>query len=313
MSSNTEYHIPVLLDKAIEFLLNDKLSKKIIADGTLGGGGYSRKICESLGKDDTLISIDKDINAIDHAKEISRSCSCRIFLANNNFAEIKEIIAKLGFEKISGLVLDLGLSTYQLDEEDGFSYMKNSNLDMRADKGAELKAYDVVNSYSKDALTGVFEEFGEIGNAVRLSDIIVRTRKKGKLETTFDLVNTVDTEYKINAKDRISFLSKIFQSIRIEVNGEMDDLKKVLTDSTDSLESGGRLVVVSYHSLEDRIVKNFLKDSSAKYKQGENPFYTEDNVQTFKIITKKAITPDKVEIISNSRSRSAKLRAAERI
>ncbi len=311
--SNTEYHIPVLLNKAIEYLLNDKIKVKVIADGTLGGGGYSGKICESLGTDDALICIDKDINAIDHAKEILRSCSCRIFLANNNFAEIKEIIAELGMQKISGLVLDLGLSTYQLDSEDGFSYMKETKLDMRADKRGDVKASDVLNSFSKEDLTSVFEEYGEIGNATRLSEMIVSQRKKRKFETTFDLVNAIDVEYQINPKDRISFLSKIFQSIRIEVNGEMEDLKKVLSDAAEVLEPGGRLVIVSYHSLEDRIVKNYFKDSSAKYKQGDHPFYSETNDQVFKVLTKKAIIPEAEEIRMNSRSRSAKLRAAERI
>lgn len=313
MISNTEYHIPVLLNKAVEFVLNENIKKKVIADGTLGGGGYSRKICEGLDKDDALISIDKDINAIDHAKESLRSCSCRIFLANNNFAEIKDLTAKLGFEKISGLVLDLGLSSYQLEAEDGFSYMKDTGLDMRADKGAELKASDVINSYSKDELTKVFYDYGEIGNAERLSDSLWKARRKKKLETTFDLVEAIDAEYKINPKDRISFLSKIFQALRIEVNGEMEDLNKVLNDSADVLEKGGRLVVVSYHSLEDRIVKNFFKESAASYVQSANPFYTEPKEQTFKILTKKAITPEAEEIRFNNRSRSAKLRAAERL
>ncbi len=191
--------------------------------------------------------------------------------------------------------------------------MRDTTLDMRAFKKDNMTAADILNSSSKEELIRIFEEYGEVGNERRLADAIIERRKVNKFRKTFDVVTLIEEEYKIDKKNTIKFLSKIFQALRIEVNNEMDNLKKVLNDSVDLLEEGGRLVLVSYHSLEDRIVKNFFKDMSANFRKTDNPFYDETVTPKLKILTKKSIMPAYNEVKKNSRARSAKLRCAERI
>jgi len=235
----------------------------------------------------------------------------KIIFANGNFGDLKEILSELNIEKITGLVLDLGLSSYQLEAEDGFSFMKDTELDMRAYKKDEVTAADILNSYKKEELSELFENFGDIGKADRLSKAIIEKRKIKKFRTTFDLVEIIREEYKINKKDEIDFLAKIFQALRIEVNRELENLEKVLKDSVELTEKEGRIVIVSYHSLEDRIVKNFFKEESKNFKAGNNPFFDDLVTPKLKILTKKPVLPTAEEIKLNIRSRSAKLRAAE--
>jgi 16S rRNA (cytosine1402-N4)-methyltransferase len=291
------YHVPVLLNRSIEFLINPDLNDHIIIDGTLGGGSYSKLICDRLKESDMLIAIDKDLNAIDHSKIFLSGCKAKLKILNGNFGELYEILSSVDIKKVTGIVLDLGLSSYQLESEDGFSFMKNTKLDMRAFKKDDLTAEDILNSYSEKELTEIFENYGEIGNAKRLSKAIIVQRRKKKFEFTFDMVDMIESEYKIGRKNRIDFLAKIFQSLRIEVNNELENLKNVLSDSLKLLVKGGRIVVISYHSLEDRIVKNFFRD--------------EKRNGIFNILTKKPIIPERDEVKNNPRSRSAKLRAAE--
>lgn len=308
-----EFHTPVLLNEAIEYLLNPELKNHIIADCTLGGGGYSEMICEKTSLKSKVVCIDKDLNALEYAeKKLSRFKDKTVFV-NGNFGELKELLAENGIDKVTGIVMDLGLSSYQLEAEEGFSFMKDTPLDMRAFKKDELTAEKIVNEYRDKELKRVFEEYGEIGNAERLVKAIETKRRTSEIKTTFDLVEVVDGEYRIDKKNRINFLAKIFQALRIEVNGEMANLERVLEDSVDLLDRGGRLVAVSYHSLEDRIVKNFLKDKSKREKVSK---YKKEEVRSepvFKLLTKKAVTPGFEEVKHNSRARSAKLRAVEKL
>lgn len=308
---NTDFHIPVLLNKAVELLINPEITEHIFADGTTGGGGYSKRICSTCNTLKLLVCFDKDLNALEFSKKNLEQYSEKIKFVNSNFADIKRVAEDLKVEKLSGVILDLGLSNYQLTDEEGFSYLRNTKLDMRADKSNKLTAAEILNSYDKESLITIFRDYGEIGNEERLANAITGKRRAKYIETTFDLNEIIESEYRIKAIALNKFLSKIYQAIRIEVNGELDDLKKVLEDSFELLENKGRLVVVSYHSLEDRIVKNFIKEkaftpSVSKYSKTETKA-----VKKFKIITKKAFLPDWSEISSNPKSRSAKLRAAE--
>lgn len=313
MMIEENFHIPVLSNKAVGFLINEKISDQILVDGTLGGGGYTKLICEQLDFSGKVISIDKDENALSHAGEVLSEFKDRIIFVNGNFADIKDIIPETKLTHITGIVLDLGLSSYQLNAEDGFSFMQDTPLDMRAYKKDSLTASEILNSYRKEELAELFKKFGDIGNADRLSEAIYKKRKVKKFETTFDMVETVNSEYSLGQKNQIDFLAKIFQSLRIEVNNELGNLEKVLTDSTELLISGGRIVIVSYHSLEDRIVKNFFRDNTRTYEKTDNPYFDKEIEPVLKILTKKPEVPTREEIKSNPRSRSAKLRAAEKI
>jgi len=289
------YHEPVLIKETLGYLLENKDSSasKIYVDCTLGGGGYTKKILEIDGSF-TVIAIDKDINAIEHSKEVLKDVAGRVNFVQGNFGDIKEILNHDGIKKISGIVLDLGLSTYQLSHEEGFSYQRNTELDMRADKSQKLKARDILNNYDEKDLARIFYEYGELKYSRKIASDIVNSRKAGKIEKTFDLVEIMKkkTPPRYLNKD----LSKLFQAIRIEVNNEMGNLDSVLGDSVEFLETGARIAAVSYHSLEDRIVKNFFRQKD-----------------DLKVITKKLVKPSDEEISKNVRARSAKLRVAEKI
>ncbi|MBX7042300.1 MAG: 16S rRNA (cytosine(1402)-N(4))-methyltransferase RsmH [Ignavibacteria bacterium] len=301
---SSEFHIPVLSHEAVRLLINPDLKNRVLVDGTLGGGGYTKLICEGTAEGDFIYALDKDLNAIDEARAKLGFCAKKLEIINANFADVAETLAGRGVNEISGIVLDLGLSSFQIEHEDGFSYLRDTPLDMRAYREDPLTAADVLNEYSRHELLRVFEEYGEIGNAERLADSIAAERKKSRFTTTIQLAELVESEYRITRKNRMDFLSKIFQALRIEVNNEIENLKMALEQSLRICASGGRIVVVSYHSLEDRIVKNFFRSNSA----GKN-----DPLEgkLLKILTKKPVSPGWNEIKSNRRSRSAKLRAAE--
>ncbi len=300
---NNDFHIPVLSHKAIEYLINPSLKELIIIDGTTGGGGYSEKICKILQNSGKLICFDKDLNALAYAKKRLSVFQTQIEFINGNFGNLKEELNKSGIKKISGIVLDLGLSSYQLENEDGFSYQRNTPLDMRADKSDDQTAGDIINTWTRQELEKIFSEYGEIGNSERLAELIVQKRKIKKIDTTGELIELINSGYKLSSSGAYDFYSKIFQALRIAVNNELENLENVLDDSLDLLEVGGRIVVVSYHSLEDRIVKNFMRDNKAT-KKGNG---------RLKVLTKKPVIPEEEEIKINRRSRSAKLRAAEKI
>lgn len=304
-------HKSVLLKETIEHLnINPE---GIYVDGTLGGGGHSEEILKRLttGK---LIAIDRDEEAILAAKERLKDYKNVIYI-KDNFKNIKEILRNLGIEKVDGILLDLGVSSYQLEEvERGFSYMKDAPLDMRMDKTSPFSAYDVVNRYSEKELERVIREYGEEKWASRIAKFIVEERKKGDIKTTSKLVEIIKKAIPASARRMGPHPAKrTFQAIRIEVNEELKDLDKALEDMVEVLRGKGRIAVITFHSLEDRIVKN-------TFKKLENPCTCPPGLPctcgkqpVIKIITKKPILPSKEEVEENPRSRSAKLRVAEKL
>ncbi|HHW57704.1 MAG TPA: 16S rRNA (cytosine(1402)-N(4))-methyltransferase RsmH [Clostridia bacterium] len=304
-------HKSVLLKETIEYL-NIK-PEGIYVDGTLGGGGHSEEIVKRLtaGK---LIAIDRDREAIAAAKERLKNYK-NIEYINDNFKNIKEILKKLRIYKVDGILLDLGVSSYQLEEVDrGFSYIKDAPLDMRMDKSSPFSAYDVVNKYSDKELERVIKEYGEEKWASRIAKFIVKERKKGEIKTTFQLVDIIKSAIPVSARREGPHPAKrTFQAIRIEVNEELKGLDKAIDDMAEVLRGKGRIAIITFHSLEDRIVKN-------TFKRLENPCTCPPGLPCtcrkepiIKIITKKPILPSKEELQANPRSRSAKLRVAEKL
>lgn len=287
----------------------------VYADGTLGGGGHSEKILERLSGKGLLIGIDRDIEAIEAAKERLKNYS-NVIYENTNFKNIKEILQKNDIKNIDGAVLDLGVSSYQLDNADrGFSYIASSRLDMRMDTSASLDAYKVVNTYSEERLAKIFFEYGEEKFSRRIAAKIVEERAKKPIETTLELSELVKKCIPQKTVKKGSHPAKrVFQAIRIEVNGELDILEGAINDFFDSLKSGGRLAIISFHSLEDRIVKNtFANLARGCVCPKDFPVCVCGQKPRGKIITKKAVVPTENEIEFNKRSKSSKLRVIEKI
>ena len=304
------YHTPVLFDKSLEFLVTDV--NGIYFDGTLGFGGHSSGILNRLGPDGLLISTDVDQNAFSFSKK-KFSEDKRIKIYNLNFSQI-DIIAKIeSIQFFNGIFLDLGVSSFQLDNaESGFSYRNNAQLDLRMDKSRVINAADVVNSYSEEDLANIIFQYGEEKNSRKIAKVICEIRREKKIQTTLDLSNilTEITPQRYHTKT----LSRVFQALRIYVNDELNTLKLFLKKSIELLKPEGRMVILSYHSLEDRIVKEAFKYETLDcICPPGSPICNCDKVPRLKIITKKPVVPDNKEIENNFRSRSAKLRAAERI
>lgn len=306
-------HVSVLFDETL-----DKLNLKdggIWVDGTLGGGGHSEGILSRV-KGGRLIGIDRDAEAIAAAKKRLSAFSERAVFVNRNFSEIKNILEELDIDGIDGAVLDLGVSSYQLDNaERGFSYMHDSALDMRMDRKSGLDAKTVVNTYTKEELTRIFYDYGEEKWSKRIAEFIVEKRKIKPVETTFELVDIIKAAVPQGARRDGSHPAKrVFQAIRIEVNGELKILRQAIADFTDVLKPGGRLAVITFHSLEDRIVKSTFKElASGCTCPKDFPVCVCGKKPRIKILTNKPILPGERELEENSRSKSAKLRAAEKI
>jgi len=297
MSEYKEYHTPVLLHKAVEYLINPVFENPVIIDCTLGGGSYYEEIIKKVGITARCIGIDRDDNALDYSIKKFSEKGINAEIIHGNFGRLKDLLAKKEIHSVSGIVLDLGLSSYQIENEDGFSFMRDTRFDMRADGKERITAAEIVNTYSEEKLNVIFSKYGDIRKPERLSKAIIKFRRKEKIKKTTDMLKMINSEYSLRKRDANDFYAKIFQSIRIEVNNEMENLDKVLNTSSEILKSGGRLVVVSYHSLEDRMVKNFIKSRK----------------DIFETLTKKPVIPEYEEIKKNRRSRSAKLRAAEKL
>ena len=296
-----EYHNPVLLKETVDGL-NIK-PDGVYVDVTFGGGGHSREIMSRLGEGGRLIAFDQDEDALTNTIDDSR-----FLLINENFRNIKRFLRFHGIKKVDGILADLGVSSHQFDvAERGFSTRFEADLDMRMSQKGELSAYDVVNDYEEQDLRRVFYDFGELKNANGLAAAIVNYRKEGKIKSSETLKQVLSRFLPAHKSNKI--LAQIYQAIRIEVNQEMDVLKEFLEQSLDVLEVGGRLSVISYHSLEDRLVKRFVKNGLFEG-EPEKDFYGNLNVP-FKTI-EKLIVPASEEIAINNRARSAKLRVAEK-
>lgn len=306
-------HISVLLEESVKAL--DIEEDGVYVDGTLGGGGHSYRILAQCPKT-ALIGIDRDPEAIEAAKKRLNEFSGRVTFVNRNFSEIKDILNELGIEFINGAVLDLGVSSYQLDNVGrGFSYMNNAPLDMRMNRSDDLSAYDVINRYSLDELTRIFFEYGEEKWSRRIADFIAREREKKPIETTFELVDIIKAAIPKKARlDGGHPAKRIFQAVRIEVNGELRILETAIKDFIDVLAPGGRLAVITFHSLEDRIVKQtFAALAKGCTCPKEFPVCVCGKKPQIRLLTRKPIEPGKEEIENNSRSKSAKLRVAEKL
>lgn len=304
------YHIPVLLNESIEGLNLQKGG--IYVDVTMGGGGHTLEILNRMDKDATLFSFDQDLDAYQnmlqsHSDDIAQDE--RFVFVRSNFRYLKNWMRYHGVEQIDGLLADLGVSSHHFDDENrGFSFRFDSPLDMRMNKSATQTAADVVNNYSEEALADVFYLYGELKNARRIASLLVKQRTQTEIKTTQQLIAVLEPLFKREREKKD--LAKLFQALRIEVNGEMQALKEMLNSATQLLKKGGRLSIITYHSLEDRIVKNIMKAGNVEGKV-EQDFYGRIHTP-FKLINNKVIVPSEEEQEQNPRSRSAKLRIAEK-
>ena len=307
-------HKPVLLHECIE-----NLSIKpdgVYLDGTLGGAGHSLEIAKLLNEKGMLIGIDRDIEAINVSRERLKGVKPTVNLVNDNYKNIKDVLKNLRVEKVDGILLDLGVSSYQLDNpERGFSYRYDAPLDMRMCTEDKITAKDVVNQYTKDELIRIFRDYGEEKWASRVAEFIVNERKNKPILTTFELVDIIKAAIPAGARvDGGHPAKRIFQAIRIEVNGEIGALKKSIEDAIDCLKSGGRICVISFHSLEDRIVKDVFNDAARGCKcPPDFPKCVCNSKKIVNILSKKPIISSDIELDENTRAHSAKLRVAEKI
>ncbi len=297
------YHEPVLLKECIEGL---KINPDgIYVDVTFGGGGHSKKILESLSDKGKLVAFDQDITASKNLPNDSR-----IIFINQNFMYLQNSLRLHGIKQVNGILADLGVSSHQFDTgERGFSIRHEGPLDMRMNTKASLTASAVIKNYEGKDLSRIFRLYGEIENFRKLSDLIVSARNDQPIETTLQLKEIASTIAPKHAEHK--YLARVFQALRIEVNKEMEVLQEFLNQSLQVLKNKGRLVIMSYHSLEDRLVKDFMKTGNCEGKQDKDFF---GNIfRPFELITKKPIVPNENEINTNNRARSAKLRIAEKI
>ncbi len=299
-----KYHVPVLLSECIQGL--DIKEGGIYVDVTYGGGGHSNEILKMMKKG-RLIAMDQDMEA---EKNITHTGDNRFTFIPANFRYLNRYLRSYGISKIDGLLADLGISSYQIDRpERGFSTRFEGNLDMRMDKDNKNSAWEVINNYSKEKLQQIFRKYGEIKNASRLAHTIVSRRINEPVETTEALVDTIRSLAPPRKSNQ--YLAQVFQAVRIEVNDEIEALKSLLEQSVDLIKKDGRLVVLSYHSLEDRLVKNFI-NKGAFSGQEEKDLYG-NVIKPFQAVNRKPITASEDEVRVNPRSRSAKLRIGKKI
>lgn len=304
------YHIPVLLNESIDGL--NIQPGGIYVDVTMGGGGHSHEILKRLDANAHLYSFDQDADAEANLKQNHGDDLLndeRFTFVRSNFRYLKNWMRYHGVEQIDGLLADLGVSSHHFDDESrGFSFRFESPLDMRMNKRSSKTAADIVNNYAEEALADIFYLYGELKNSRKIASLLVKARQEKKIETTGDFIAIVEPLFKREREKKD--LAKLFQALRIEVNGEMSALKELLTSVVDILKPGGRLSVITYHSLEDRIVKNIMKAGNIEGKI-EQDFFGRINTP-FKLINNKVIVPTDEEQEQNPRSRSAKLRIAEK-
>ncbi|MDO4280879.1 MAG: 16S rRNA (cytosine(1402)-N(4))-methyltransferase RsmH [Peptococcaceae bacterium] len=308
------HHIPVLYQEVLDGLALKKGG--IYVDGTVGGGGHSAGILEAIGESGRLLAIDQDTGALAAAKEHLQAYANQVSFFHANFIEMPRIIDENAPDGVDGILIDIGVSSPQIDDaQRGFSYMHDAPLDMRMNPEAALSAYEVVNTYGEDELERILRDYGEEKWARRIAKIIVERRASAPIATTFQLVDCIERAIPKGAREKGSHVAKrSFQAIRIEVNGELDVLEGVLDQAVARLKIGGRMAVITFHSLEDRIVKQHFKYlASDCICPPELPICQCDKEATVKIITRKPIVASKEELASNSRAGSAKLRIVEKI
>jgi len=295
------YHVPVLLKESVDGM--NICPNGTYVDVTFGGGGHSREILSRLEKDGRLLGFDQDEDA-----ERNIVDDPRFIFVRSNFRYLHNFLRYHDIEKVDAILADLGVSSHHFDDsERGFSFRFDGALDMRMNKRAGLTAADVVNTYAEERLADIFYLYGELKNSRKLASVIVKARANGQIKTIGEFLEIKPLFGREREKKE---LAKVFQALRIEVNQEMEALKEMLTAATEALKPGGRLVVITYHSLEDRMVKNIMKTGNVEGKTTQDFF---GNLQTpFKLVNNKVIVPDEEEIERNPRSRSAKLRIAEK-
>jgi 16S rRNA (cytosine1402-N4)-methyltransferase len=307
---NNEYHIPVLLDEVIKGLRINP--DGIYVDCTFGGGGHSKAILALLSEKGKLIAFDQDDDAKKNlpAGENGLTGDKRLVFVSHNFRHLQRFLRLEGITAVDGIMADLGVSSHQFDEaERGFSTRFNAELDMRMDQRQALTAFEVVNTYTEQRLHKLFEQYGEVTNAKTLAKTIVQVRNTASLKTIDGFKNALREIVKGNPN---KYFAQVFQALRIEVNDELGALKEMLQQIPSLLKPGGRAAIITFHSLEDRLVKIFFRRGSFDEPE-EHPFINTETVNDLKIITKKPILPAEEEMKQNPRSRSAKLRVAERI
>jgi 16S rRNA (cytosine1402-N4)-methyltransferase len=282
-------------------------------DGTLGGGGHAEAILEQLDSTGTLIGIDLDDDALEAASKRLAGFQEHAIFVKENFRNITSVLSQHGVNHVQGILLDLGVSSYQIDEPTkGFSFHMDDQLDMRMDRHQRADAQQIINQYDEQALVDVFWKYGEEKHSRRIAKAIVQRRIEQPIETTGQLAAII--ERTVGGQFLNKTLARVFQAIRIEVNNELENLRHVLYDCVDALNPGGRLVVISYHSLEDRLVKYAFRAASAQSIPSGNKIIPDTPLQpVLKILTRKPITASEEEMAANPRSRSAKLRAAEKV
>lgn len=298
-----EYHVPVLLEESVRGL--NIRPKGVYLDLTFGGGGHSREILKQLGQEGCLIGFDQDEDALANVPDDER-----FIFVNHNFRYLRNFMHYYGYEEVDGILADLGVSSHEFDEADrGFSFRFDAELDMRMNRRSRLTAKEILNTYGEERLTVLFKNYGEVENARRLAGMIVKARGAAPIATSEELYRAVAPCIpKLKEK---KYLAKVYQALRIEVNRELEALEEMLVQAMDVLKPGGRLVIITYHSLEDRLVKNFLKAGNAEGKIEKDLIYGYAN-RNFELVNRKVIVPSEEEIRQNPRARSAKLRIAEK-
>ena len=305
------YHTPVLREEALALLITTTGGHYV--DATLGGGGHAEAILQRLDPTGTLTALDTDSDAIRFARTRLAPFGGRVILVHENFRNISSVLSERGLRQVNGILFDLGVSSYQIDEPSrGFSYRANERLDMRLDRGEALDAHSVVNRYGERELATIFWKYGEERASRVIARAIVRHRKAATIDTTNQLAAVVESV--VGDRHLVKSLARVFQALRIKVNNELESLQTALDQALPLLSPGGRLVVISYHSLEDRIVKETFKRAAARSVASGTKLAPDVKVEpTLKILTKKPLQASLIEKEDNPRSRSAKLRAAEKL
>ncbi|MDI9363364.1 MAG: 16S rRNA (cytosine(1402)-N(4))-methyltransferase RsmH [Flavobacterium sp.] len=302
--AHLDYHVPVLYAQTLDGL--NIQANGVYVDCTFGGGGHSRGVLKSLEEAGRLIAFDQDADAIKNIPEDSR-----VTFVPQNFRHLQRFLRLHKVRKVNGVLADLGVSSHQFNEgERGFSIRFDGPLDMRMDQRQSLTAATIVATYSEQQLHKMFEQFGEVSNSKTLAKHIVEARKQMQVQTILQFRAMISSVVKGNPN---KYLAQVFQALRIEVNEEMEALKEMLLQLNDVVELGGRVAIITFHSLEDRLVKLFFKNGDFEDAEDDNPFVQHTKMQRWKLITKKPITVGADELKKNTRSRSAKLRVAERV